>query len=141
MYLLDTNVVSEIRKIAAGRADPAVAAWALATDAALMSISVMTVRELEHGVGLKERTDLRQGAVLRRWLTEDVLAGFAGRIIVIDEHVAQRCGELHVPDPAPERDAFIAACALVHNLTVVTRNTSDFERFDGLRLLDPWGPG
>jgi predicted nucleic acid-binding protein len=105
-----------------------------------MSISAMTVRELEHGIALKERSDPRQGAALRRWFTDDVLAGFAGRIVVIDQHVAQRCGQLHIPDPAPERDAFIAACALVHNLTVVTRNTKDFARFDGLRLLDPWQP-
>jgi predicted nucleic acid-binding protein len=138
MYLLDTNVISEVRKIPADRADDNVAAWANQADADLMFLSVVTVRELEHGIGLKERSDPGQGAALRRWFARDVLAGFADRILAIDRETAQLCGRLHVPDPAPERDAFIAATALVNGLSVVTRNTRDFTRFAGLSVLNPW---
>ena len=84
-----------------------------------------------------ERRNAEQGAVLRRWLEGEVLSAFEGRILPIDAPIARRSAALHVPDPRPERDALIAATALVHGLTVVTRNTADFEP-TGVALLNPW---
>lgn len=84
-----------------------------------------------------ERRDLAQGALLRAWLQERVLPAFEGRILPIDTPVARRCAALHAPNPASDRDALIAATALVHGLTVVTRNTADFIA-TGARLLNPW---
>lgn len=95
--------------------------------------------ELELGVSLLERRDASQGARLRVWLEQQVLPEFVGRIIAIDEVVARRCAKLHVPDKRSERDALIAATALVHGLTVVTRNVADFEA-TGASLLNPWEP-
>lgn len=100
--------------------------------------SVTTLQELEHGVRLAERSDPGAGAVLRAWLDESVPAAFAERILPIDEVVARRAAALHVPDPAPIADALIAATAIVHRLAVVTRNVRDFERFEGLDIINPW---
>jgi toxin FitB len=140
MYVLDTNVVSELRKARAGKAAPQVVAWAESVPAALMFISALTVQELEHGVLLVERSDEHAGALLRQWLDLYVLPTFAERILPVDEHVAARAAALHVPDPAPVVDALIGASALEHGMTVVTRNTADFTRFAALRVLDPWAP-
>ena len=139
MYLLDTNVVSELRKIRLGKADRHVAKWADSLDSADLYISVITVQELEIGVLLVERRDKSQGAVLRVWLNEHVLPAFNGRILTVDTAVAQRSASLHVPDPRPVRDGLIAATALVHGMTVVTRNVADFEP-TGVALLNPWKP-
>ncbi|MGQ0467884.1 MAG: type II toxin-antitoxin system VapC family toxin [Sporichthyaceae bacterium] len=138
MFLLDTNVVSELRKVASGRADPAVAEWARATPSSELFVSVVTLHELELGVLLAERADPGRGAVLRRWLTEGVLPAFEDRCADVDLAVVRRSVGFHVPDPAPFRDALIAGTALVHGLTVATRNVRDFRRFDGLDLIDPW---
>ena len=138
MFVLDTNVVSELRKVRAGKADRGVAEWVAGVPAAQMFISAMTVHELELGVLLAERRDRRQGAILRRWLDESVSTAFADRVLAVDETVAKRAAVLHVPDPAPLRDAFIAATALAQRMTVVTRNIKDFERFDGLAVINPW---
>ena len=137
MYLLDTNVISELRKIRAGRAAPQVAKWAESVDAGDLYISVITVQELEIGVLLAERRDPTQGAVLRAWLVERALPAFAGRILDVDSTVAQRSAQLHVPNPRPVRDGLIAATALVHNMTVVTRNVADFAPM-GVVLINPW---
>lgn len=138
-FLVDTNVVSELRKIAIGRADKAVATWAGRTAKADLFLSVVTVLELELGILRIERRDVLQGKVTRRWLEAEILPSFAGRIIEIDEAIARRCARLHVPDPREERDALIAATALVHELTVVTRNVADFAPM-GVPFLDPWVP-
>lgn len=138
MFVLDTNVVSELRKVRAKKADRGVAEWAAGVASVHLFISAMTVHELELGVLLAERRDRRQGALLRRWLDESVTAAFADRVLAIDETVARRAAALHVPGPAPLRDAFIAAAALVQRMTVVTRNVRDFERFDGLAVVNPW---
>lgn len=140
MFLLDTNVVSELRKVRAGKADPQVTAWAQAQDAACMHISAITVLELELGVLQLERRDQQQGAVLRQWLDTAVLPTFQARTFPIDAAVARRCAGLHVPDPRADRDALIGATALVHGLRVVTRNVADFEPF-GVDLLNPWDYG
>ena len=137
MYLLDTNVVSELRKIRLGKADPHVADWADSVDAVDLYLSVITVQELEIGVLLAERRDPSQGAIFRAWLNSHVLPAFTGRILVVDAAVAQRSARLHVPDPRPVRDGLIAATALVHGMTVVTRNVADFVP-TGVATLNPW---
>lgn len=139
MFVLDTNVVSELRKVRSGKADPGVAAWAEEASAPELFISAITVHELEHGVLLRERSDPAQGALLREWLDRSVTAAFAGRVLAVDDQVARRAAALHVPDPAPFRDALVAGTALVHGMTVVTRDEKDFRRFAGVRLLNPWG--
>ncbi|WP_419856226.1 type II toxin-antitoxin system VapC family toxin [Candidatus Poriferisodalis sp.] len=138
MYVLDTNVVSEIRRAASGRAEQRVIQWALRVEPALTYISVVTFMELEIGVQLVERRDEPSGVILRRWLEDDVRAAFEGRTLPVDIEVARIAAQLHVPDPAPVSDALIAATAMAHSMTVVTRNTSDFSRFDGLDVLNPW---
>jgi hypothetical protein len=137
MYLLDTNVVSELRKAKAGKAHEKVAAWAARTPAASLFLSVITVQELEIGVLLAERRDPPQGAILRTWLEDHVLPAFADRILPVDTVIARRSAGLHVPDPRPVRDALIAATALVHGLTLVTRNVADLEP-TGAKILNPW---
>lgn len=137
MYLLDTNVVSELRKVRAGKADQHVAEWADSVDADDLYLSVMTIHELEVGVLLAERRDPPQGAVYRAWLNGHVLTAFADRILAVDAVVAQRSARLHVPNPRPIRDGLIAATAMVHGMTVVTRNVADFEP-TGVATLNPW---
>ncbi|WP_238945867.1 type II toxin-antitoxin system VapC family toxin [Vandammella animalimorsus] len=139
MYLLDTNVLSELRKVQSGKADPQVAAWARSVDAADLFISAITVMELELGVLSIERKDAAQGALLRAWLERRVLPEFATRTLPIDTAVAQRCARLHVPDRRAERDALIAATALVHGMRVATRNLADFAP-TGVPLVNPWAP-
>ncbi|WP_347483854.1 type II toxin-antitoxin system VapC family toxin [Vandammella animalimorsus] len=139
MYLLDTNVLSELRKVQSGKADPQVAAWARSVDAADLFISAITVMELELGVLSIERKDAAQGALLRVWLKQRVLPEFATRTLPIDTAVAQRCARLHVPDRRAERNALIAATALVHGMRVATRNLADFAP-TGVPLVNPWAP-
>jgi toxin FitB len=139
MFLLDTNVISELRR--PERADANVRMWASVTPAESHWISVVTVLELERGTLLMERRDALQGAILRRWLEHEVLRPHTVRLLTVDAVIARACAKLHVPNPRPERDALIAATALVHGLTVVTRNTADFEPM-GVVLLNPWlAPG
>jgi toxin FitB len=140
MFLLDTNVVSELRKAKAGKADVNVVAWASAVPYGSLFISVITVLELEVGILQFERRDAVQGAILREWLDKHVLPAFHDRILPIDVAVARRCARLHIPDPRAERDALIAATGLVHGMTVVTRNVADFEP-TGVPLLNPWRGG
>jgi predicted nucleic acid-binding protein len=135
MYILDTNVVSELRK--AKKAHQNVRKWAQPLPAAGLYISVISELELEIGILLIERRDKEQGAILRAWMDRHVLPTFSGRILAIDTAVAQRCATLHVPDPRSDRDALIAATALEHGLTVATRNVADFEHM-GVGVLNPW---
>jgi hypothetical protein len=137
MFVLDTNVVSELRKIGAGKADRHVALWADEVDPESLHISAITVLELEVGILQIERRDPAQGGLLRAWLETRVLPEFDERILPVDTAVARRCASLHVPDPRAERDAMIAATALVHGMTVVTRNIADFAA-TGVPLLNPW---
>lgn len=137
MYLLDTNVISELRKAGSGKADRNVLAWADNVSASKLYLSVITILELETGILLIERRDKAQGALLRTWLDTHVLPAFSDRIIVIDTAIAQTCAKLHVPDPRSDRDAMIAATAMVHGMVVVTRNIADFEP-TGVKTINPW---
>ena len=137
MYILDTNVVSELRKIRSGKADQNVATWAGSVDAASLFVSAITIQELEIGILLIERRDATQGALLRAWMKNHVLPAFAGRILPVDTAVALRSAALHVPNPRPARDGLIGATALAHGLILATRNETDFEGM-GVALLNPW---
>ena len=137
MFLLDTNVISELRKVGSGRANASVALWADSVDAADLYISVITLQELEIGVVLALRIDAQLGAVLRNWMDRHVLPAFENRILPVDLAVAQRSAQLNVPDPRPVRDGLIAATGLVHAMTVVTRNVADFQPC-GVSLINPW---
>lgn len=135
MYLLDTNVVSELRRV--HRANAGVMAWSKSVSSDDLFISAITILEIDVGILEIERRDARQGEMLRVWLESQVLSAFAERIFPVDTAVALRCARLHVPDPRSELDALIAATALVHGLTLVTRNVADF-RTMGVALLNPW---
>jgi predicted nucleic acid-binding protein len=135
-FLLDTNVISELRK-SPRRADARVRGWVASHDASSLYLSAITLMEIEIGIGRLARRDHIQADRLRTWLDGAVLAVFAGRILPVDLAVARRVARLHVPDPRPERDAMIAATATVHGLSVVTRNVADFEALD-VALIDPW---
>jgi predicted nucleic acid-binding protein len=142
MYLLDTNVISELRKASPARNRPAkidshVQAWVGSVSASDLYLSAITILELELGYLLLERRDPEQSAILRSWVRNRVLASFEGHILAVDVTVAQRCAALHVPDPIEDRDALIAATALVHGMTLVTRNVAHFQR-SGVAIVNPW---
>lgn len=135
MFLLDTNVVSDLRR--PERSNPNVQSWIAAREPAALFLSAVKILELEIGARRIERRDVKQGAVLLSWIERQVLPLFEDRILSIDLRVAKRCAQLHVPDRRNDRDAYIAATALVHGMTVVTRNTGDFEG-TGVPLVNPW---
>ncbi|MGI2027302.1 type II toxin-antitoxin system VapC family toxin [Endozoicomonas acroporae] len=137
MYLLDTNVVSELRKCSTGKGNPAVSRWAGSVVPNELYLSVISLLEIEMGILLKERKDPQQGKVLRAWMDQRMLPAFEGRILVLDTPIALHCARLHIPNPKSERDAMIAATAIIHQMTVVTRNIRDFEQ-SGAKLFNPW---
>ena len=137
MYLIDTNVVSEMRKIGDGKADIRVTRWISRHDAGCFYISALTLMELEIGILRMERRDPVQGKRLRSWMDRHVLPEFLERTLPVDSAVALKCARLHVPDRRAERDALIAATAFVHGMTVVTGNAADFEA-TGVELVNPW---
>jgi len=123
--------------VQSGKGNRNVANWEAAVPPAAMFLSVITVMELELGTLLMERRDPAQGAVLRGWLENRIMPVFADRTLPIDAVIARRCASLHVPDPQGERDALIAATALVHGMSVATRNVADFQA-SGARIVNPW---
>ncbi len=136
-YLLDTNVISELRK-PKHRADAAVRRWVSERNPADFCLSVITVLEVELGIARLAKRDPAQAQRLQVWLEEDLLSAFDSRILPVDVAVARRAARLHVPDLRPERDALIAATGISHGLTVITRNFADFEPM-GVPVLNPWG--
>nr|WP_250812035.1 type II toxin-antitoxin system VapC family toxin [Neorhizobium tomejilense] len=137
MLLLDTNVVSELRKVASGKADPNVVVWNDTVDPAETFISTVVLHELEIGVRVVEHNDAVAGKVLRNWLETAVLKAFSGRILPLDEAAAVKAAQWHVPNPKPISDAYIAATAFTRRMTLVTRNIKDFEGM-GVTLVNPW---
>ena len=137
MLLLDTNVISELRKVRDGRTNPLFIAWAKTLDWSDLYLSVITLYELELGVGRLEEYDTVQGKILRTWLGESVLKRFESRILPVNEAVATRSAQLQIPRTRQVEDTLIAATAYVYNLPVVTRNVSDFEG-TGVRIINPW---
>lgn len=137
MYLLDTNIVSESRKLGTSRIDVVAANWLSRIDAAQTFLSAMTVFELERGVLQMERRDATQGSMLRRWLNDRVMVAFEKRILPLSSAVAQPSAGLHIPDPRSERDAWIAATAIDAGLILATRNISDFAGM-GVSLVNPF---
>lgn len=137
MYLLDTNVVSELRKVRFNKANTGVAQWAHSVEAMNLYLSVISIQELEVGILLAERKDPSQGAILRTWLNQYVLPAFKDRILAIDLAIVHASAQLHVPNPRPIYDGLIAATAMVHGMTLVTRNVVDFES-TGVLILNPW---
>jgi len=137
VYLLDTNIVSDLRKAGASSADPHLVEWAGGIESGHFYISSITLLELEIGVQRLERKDKRQGRVLRSWLADRVYPTFDGRVLPFCIDSAAYCAQLHVPDQRSDRDSFIASIAYVHDMTVVTRNLKDFEGM-GVSLINPW---
>lgn len=137
MFLLDTNIFSELRKTNNGRANPNVVAWFSQVDASQLYLSPITLLEIEQGILRLDRRDPAQSIILRKWMSASLLPTFSGRILPIDAAVAVRCARLHTPDPRSGNDAWIAATALVHGMTVVTRNVADFTPM-GVAVLNPW---
>lgn len=137
MFILDTSVISELRKAGDGKADAQVTRWLSSVNSRQLYLSVITVLELERGILCVERRDTTQGKMLRRWMDGHVLPLFANRILPVDMAVVRQCARLHVPDTKPESDTLIAATALVHGYIVVTRNTKDFCT-TGVNIINPW---
>lgn len=137
MYLLDTNVISELRKASTNRADPNVVNWASSISPVELFISVITILEIEMGILSVHRRDFKQGNILRNWMDNHVMSAFANRIIAFDLFAAKRCAQLHIPTPKSDRDAMIAASAITHGMTLATRNIIDFKDIS-VTLINPW---
>lgn len=137
MYVLDTNVISELRKANSANVDNQVIQWAKQTPKSLMFISVVSILEIETGILLLQRKDPTQARLLRTWLENYLLLAFDQRVLDINMEIAQCCAHLHVPNPKPEKDALIGATALAYGMTIVTRNTKDYQNM-GVKLINPW---
>jgi toxin FitB len=132
-FLLDTNVVSEIRKKAP---DPGVSTWFASVPADRLFLSVLVVGEIRQGIERLARRDPAQAKIYERWLSQ-LVDGYGDRIVPITVPIAEAWGRLNVPDPVPVVDGLMTATALVHDWTLVTRNVSDVTS-TGVRLLDPF---
>ena len=140
MFLLDTNIISESRKLGSPRIDPRVAEWFGQIDVEATYVSAMTIFELERGIRQMERRDAKQGAALRRWLDDQIIPTYEHRTLPLSREVALICAGLHIPDPKSERDAWIAATAINEGLTLVSRNVADFAGM-GVELINPFELG
>lgn len=135
MFLLDTPVVLELRKAKAGRTDAGLATWAAGVSPQTLFVSALTLLELENGAARAEARDKAAGAALRDWIGAQVMPAFDGRILAVDAAVVRRRGQLPYADG---RDGLLAATALEHGLTLVTRNTAAFKA-GRVKLFNPWG--
>ena len=139
MFLLDTNIISESRKLGSSRIDPRAARWFDQIDLEETFVSAMTIFELELGVRQMERRDAKQGSALRHWLDDQILPIYENRILPLSREIALICAGLHFPDPKSERDAWIAATAIDAKLTLASRNVADFAGM-GVELINPFEP-
>ena len=135
MYLLDTVIVTELRKAKAGRADPGLAAWAAGVPHHSLFLSALSLLELENGAARLERRDKAGGRAVREWIESRVVSAFDGRILPVDAAVVRRRGQLGYAD---SRDGLLAATALEHGLSLATRNVGAF-RQGRVKLFNPWG--
>ena len=141
MYLFDTNILSEIRKINDPKTPPQFTAWFDSIDLDRCHLCVITLLEIEQGIlCVRHRGDEAQFARLQRWLNDTVIPTFDARILPVDRHATRICARLHVPDQRPYNDALIAATAIRNDLTLVTRNTCDFAELN-VPLLNPFSDG
>ena len=139
MFLLDTNIISESRKLGSSRIDPRAARWFDQIDLEETFVSAMTIFELELGVRQMERRDAKQGSALRHWLDDQILPTYENRTLPLSRDIALICAGLHIPDPKSERDAWIAATAIDAKLTLASRNVADFAGM-GVELINPFEP-
>ncbi|MBN6067169.1 type II toxin-antitoxin system VapC family toxin [Aggregatibacter actinomycetemcomitans] len=137
MYLLDTNIVSELRKLEKGRADPNVTKWFQQVDLQQAYLSVITLFEIKIGILQLIRHDAQQATILQNWFTNTLLPNFENRILPLDQNVALACAELHIPDKKPLNGSYLAATAKVHHLKMVTRNLKDFQH-SGVEIINPF---
>jgi len=137
-YLLDTNVVSELRKVAKGKTDPIFSNWASGLTNIDLYTSAIVIYELELGIQLLANRDLAAAKILRIWLEESVIPVFGDRILPVDSKIAKAAADLSIPNTAPFRDSLIGATAIVHGLKIATRNTKDFSKYNGLEIINPW---
>ncbi|MCY6412791.1 type II toxin-antitoxin system VapC family toxin [Acinetobacter sp. VNH17] len=137
MYLLDTNILSQIRKIHHPHCPNAFKHWFETTDLSLCYLSVITIFEIEQGILRKEHIDPIQGHLLRTWFEQKIQSEFKDRVLELNMTIALKTAQLHVPNPASLTDSMIGATALQHNLTLITRNTKDFQSF-GVKLFNPF---
>ena len=135
MFVLDTNVISELRH-GKPHQSAEVRAWAAGQPSSRLFLSAISILELEIGIRTLERLTPPQGSALRAWLA-GVRVAFAGRILPFTENTAPVCASLHIPDRRSERDAMIAATAIEHGFAVVTRNVADFAD-TGVTVVNPW---
>ena len=133
-FLLDTNVISEIRK--RDRGHPNVAGWVARTPVKEIGTSVVVLAEIRRGIELKRRSDTKQAESLDRWFAQ-MRTRLADRVLPVDEPIAETWAMLSVPDPLPLIDGLLAATAKVHGLTLVTPNVGDIAR-TGVSVLDPF---
>lgn len=137
MYILDTNVISELRKVKSGRADDNVIQWVASKEPQQFFLSAITILEIDMGILAIDRRDANQALSLRKWRDNYVLPSFEHRILDVTLAVCRRCASLHIPNKRPDRDAFVAATGLVHNMTIVTRNVNDFKDTE-VKIFNPW---
>ena len=136
MYLIDTNIISEVRK--GRRCDPHVAAWYRAARDEELFLSVLVVGEIRQGIERLRPRNARQAVALEKWL-EEIVGSFGERVLPVNERIAQIWGRLNARDVLPVVDSLLAATAQAHGLTLVTRNLKDIER-SGVRCLNPFEP-
>lgn len=140
MYLLDTNILSEFRKIGSTREHPQVKAWLCSVTPDQLFISTISLMEIKMGIlSAEHRGDHAQAMHLNAWYQQDIKQKFARQLLPISGEIAEICAELHVPNRRPFGDSCLAATALVHNFTLVTRNVKDFQGLK-LRLINPFEP-
>lgn len=137
MFLLDTNVISELRKIKIGKANKGLEIWSKNHNKKIMFLSVISLLELEIGALSLERKDPKQGTVIRMWIDEIIKPKFKDRIIPVSTKTVLICSKMHIPNRKSITDSLIAATAIEHNLTVITRNEKDFEE-TGAKIFNPF---